>query len=70
VDRVLDALTPTQERPFLTLYLRALDDRSTSPTLDDTVSSDLADRIVTGRRGAPSVQNDRGLATQNPFQET
>lgn len=39
MDRVLEALTPAQESLFLTLYLRALDARSTSPTLDDTVSS-------------------------------
>jgi O-methyltransferase involved in polyketide biosynthesis len=67
MDRVLAALTPTQESLFLTLYLRALDDRSARPILGDTVSSDLVDRIdydFTRQKVQPSLVLDLAVRTK------
>ncbi|MGH3720834.1 MAG: class I SAM-dependent methyltransferase [Pseudonocardiaceae bacterium] len=45
MDTMFRELTPTQESLFLTLYLRALDQRSPDPILGDTVSAEIADKI-------------------------
>jgi O-methyltransferase involved in polyketide biosynthesis len=38
-------LTPAQESLFLTLYLRALDNKSEDPILGDSLSAEIADKI-------------------------
>ena len=45
LDEAFRRLTPAQESLFLTLYLRALDSRSTTPILADEVSRRIADEI-------------------------
>lgn len=45
MEATFNALTPAQESCLLTLYLRALDCRSGSPILGDTISADIADKI-------------------------
>lgn len=45
MESTLGDLTPTQESLFLTLYLRALDNRRGDPILGDTTATELVEKI-------------------------